>query len=68
MSRNSELAKNLAFFPNYSLRLCGLRTILLGQIERNRRGRSYGYARTNLVQSDLTRIRPQFRTLVQFRR
>ena len=28
---------------------------------------SYRYARADLVQSDLTRIRPQFRTLVQLR-
>ena len=29
--------------------------------------RSYGYDCANLVQSDLTRIRPQFRALVQLR-
>ena len=64
MSRNRELQK-LLFVSNYSLRLRGLRTTLVGQLERNRPSRSYGCA--NLVQSDLTRIRPQFRALVQLR-
>ena len=66
MSRNRELQK-LLFVSNYSLRLRGLRTTLVGQLERNRPSRSYGYDCANLVQSDLTRIRPQFRALVQLR-
>ena len=71
MRRNNGLAKDLPFVSNDSLRLRELRTNLLGQLEQNRHGRSYGrsygYARVDLVQSDLTRFRPQFRTLVQLR-
>ena len=48
MSRNSELAKNLAFVANYSLRLRGLKTTLVGQLERNRHSRSYSYVRADL--------------------
>ena len=71
MYRNSHLTMNSRSSQEYSLRLRGLRTTLAGQLERNRRSRSrsrsYGYACADLVQSDLTRIRPQFRTLVQLR-
>ena len=59
------LAMKLRCSPIYTLRLCGLRTILAGQLERNHRARSYGYEHGDFVQSDLTRARPQFRTLVQ---
>ena len=67
MHRNSHLAMNSRTSRNCTVRLRGLRTTLAGQIELNRPGRSYGYARADLVQSDLARIRPQFRTLVQLR-
>ena len=39
----------------------------LSQLERIHRTRGYGYESGEFVQSDLTRIRPQFRTLVQLR-
>ena len=79
----------LWFLPKNTLRLSGLRTILLGHLERTRRTRSDGCASGEFVHEcvrkvfgratharrgrykdvsrppDLTRSRPQFRTLVQ---
>ena len=60
MHRNSHLAMNSRTSRNCTVRLRGLRTTLAGQIELNRPGRSYGYARADLVQSDLA-IAPDLR-------
>ena len=72
MSRISGLAMNLSSAPNYTLRLSGLRPVTIGsaspvagQLERNHQTRSDGYESGDLVQPDLTRTRPQIRTLVQ---
>ena len=65
MSRISGLAMNLSSAPNYTLRLSGLRPVLAGELERNHQTRSDGYESGDLVQPDLTRTRPQIRTLVQ---
>ena len=48
-----------------TLRLSGLRPILMAQLERNRRTRSYGYECGDFVQSELIRTRSHLRTLVQ---
>ena len=65
MRQVKGLPMKLQCWPIYTLRLRGLSTILAGQLERNHRARSYGYEHGDFVQSDLTRARPQFRTLVQ---
>ena len=65
MRKNKLLVARMRKSPNQTLRLPGLRTILLGQLERNHRTRNYGYESGDLVQSDVSRTRPQFRTLVQ---
>ena len=53
----TQMAK-CSFAPIDTLRLCGLRPSLPGNLERKRRHHSYGYACDDLVQPDLARTHP----------
>lgn len=58
MRKNRLLGVTLRGSPNHTSRLSGLRTTLLGQLERNRRTRSYRYESVDLVQPDLSKDSP----------